>query len=40
MIIGLFSLIFQIANGRPYKSSGGPLVYSEELKREIPEGWE
>ncbi len=26
--------------GKPYKSSGGTMVYSEELKREIPEGWE
>lgn len=25
--------------GRPYKSSGGRMVWSEELKREIPEGW-
>lgn len=25
--------------GRPYKSSGGKMVYNEELKREIPEGW-
>src|SRR5699024_7793626 len=23
-----------------YKSSGGKIVYNEELKREIPEGWE
>lgn len=28
------------ANGKPYKSSGGKMVYSEEMKREIPEGWE
>lgn len=27
-------------NGKPYKSSGGKMVYNEELKREIPEGWE
>ena len=26
-------------NGKPYKSSGGKMVYSPELKREIPEGW-
>ena len=26
--------------GKPYKSSGGKMVYNEELKREIPEGWE
>lgn len=27
-------------NGKPYKSSGGKMVYNEKLKREIPEGWE
>ena len=27
-------------NGKPYKSSGGAMVYNEELKREIPDGWE
>lgn len=27
-------------NGKPYKSSGGKMVYNEVLKREIPEGWE
>ncbi|MFN3137691.1 MAG: restriction endonuclease subunit S [Allomuricauda sp.] len=26
-------------NGQPYKSSGGKMVYNEQLKREIPEGW-
>jgi len=31
---------FPDADGKPYKSSGGKMVYSEELKREIPEGWE
>lgn len=31
---------FPDENGKPYKSSGGEMVYSEELKREIPEGWE
>ena len=25
--------------GRPYKASGGKMVWSEELKRKIPEGW-
>ena len=30
---------FPDANGRPYKSSGGEMVYSPELKREIPKGW-
>ena len=28
------------ANGKPYKSSGGKMVYNPTLKREIPEGWE
>jgi len=27
------------ADGKPYKSSGGEMVYVEELKREIPAGW-
>lgn len=31
---------FPDANGKPYKSSGGKMVYNEGLKREIPEGWE
>ena len=31
---------FPDENGRPYKSSGGKMVWNEELKREIPEGWE
>lgn len=31
---------FPNEEGRPYKSSGGKMVYSEILKREIPEGWE
>ena len=31
---------FPDANGNPYKSSGGAMVYNEQLKREIPEGWE
>ena len=26
-------------NGKPYKSSGGKMVYNPELKREIPDGW-
>ena len=26
--------------GKPYKSSGGKMVFNEALKREIPEGWE
>ncbi len=28
------------ANGKPYKSSGGKMVYNETLKREIPDEWE
>jgi len=28
------------AEGKPYKSSGGKMVWCEELKREVPEGWE
>lgn len=30
---------FPDAQGRPYKSSGGKMVYNSVLKREIPEGW-
>lgn len=25
--------------GKPYRQSGGPMVYNEVLKREIPQGW-
>lgn len=31
---------FPDVNGKPYKTSGGKMVWNEELKREIPEGWE
>ncbi|MBQ3657431.1 MAG: restriction endonuclease subunit S [Bacteroidales bacterium] len=31
---------FPNADGKPYKSSGGKMVWNEQLKREIPEGWE
>ncbi|MFN8244716.1 MAG: restriction endonuclease subunit S [Ferruginibacter sp.] len=31
---------FPDANGKPYKSSGGKMVWNEELRREVPEGWE
>lgn len=31
---------FPDENGKPYKSSGGEMVYNETLKREIPKGWE
>lgn len=30
---------FPDENGRPYKSSGGKMVWNEKLKREIPENW-
>lgn len=30
---------FPDANGKPYKSSGGKMVWNEELKREIPARW-
>ena len=30
---------FPNAEGKPYKSSGGKMVYNDKLKREIPEGW-
>lgn len=34
-------LQFEFPNeeGKPYKSSGGTMVWNEKLKREIPEGW-
>ncbi len=31
---------FPNEDGKPYKSSGGKMVWNEELKREVPEGWE
>ena len=30
---------FPDKNGKPYKSSGGKMVWNEQLKREVPEGW-
>jgi len=30
---------FPDQNGKPYKSSGGKMVYNETLKRDIPEDW-
>ena len=30
---------FPDQNGKPYKSSGGKMVYNPEIKREIPDGW-
>jgi type I restriction enzyme S subunit len=31
---------FPNKDGKPYKSSGGKMVWNEQLKREVPEGWE
>jgi type I restriction enzyme S subunit len=31
---------FPNEQGKPYKSSGGKMVYNAELKREIPDGWD
>jgi type I restriction enzyme S subunit len=31
---------FPDTNGKPYKTSGGKMIWNEELKREIPDGWE
>lgn len=31
---------FPSEDGKPYKSSGGTMVWNEELGKEIPEGWE
>lgn len=31
---------FPDENGRPYKSTGGKMVWNDKLKREIPKGWE
>lgn len=30
---------FPNEEGKPYKSSGGAMLYNEELEKEIPEGW-
>ena len=35
-----FQFEFPNEEGNPYNSSGGKMVWNEELKREIPEGWE
>lgn len=35
-----FSIVTSSGVEKPYKSSGGKMVWNEELKREIPEGWE
>ena len=31
---------FPDENGKPYKSSGGKMIFNDELKRNIPVGWE
>ena len=31
---------FPDKNGKPYKTSGGKMVYNDQLKREIPAGWD
>lgn len=31
---------FPDKDGKPYKSNGGKMVWNEQLKQEIPEGWE
>ncbi len=31
---------FPDASGKPYKSSGGKMMWNEKIKREIPNGWE
>jgi len=31
---------FPDENGKPYKSTGGKMVWNDEVKREIPAGWE
>lgn len=31
---------FPDENGKPYRSSGGDMVWNEQLNREIPKGWE
>lgn len=38
---GYWFLQFDFPNeeGQPYQSSGGDMIWSEELKREIPKGW-
>ena len=39
MTTGFVQFDFPNEEGKPYKSSGGKMVWNEELKREIPEGW-
>ncbi|WP_139958573.1 restriction endonuclease subunit S [Flavicella sediminum] len=35
-----FPIVTSSGVDKPYKSSGGKMVFNKELKREIPEGWE
>ena len=30
---------FPDENGKPYRSSGGEMIWNDQLKREIPKGW-
>lgn len=41
-IFDYWFLQFEFPNkdGKPYKSSGGKMVWNKELKKEIPEGWQ
>ncbi|SJM95832.1 conserved hypothetical protein [Crenothrix polyspora] len=39
MTIWFVQFDFSDKDGKPYKTSGGKMVWNEELKREIPEGW-
>lgn len=41
MVYDYWFLQFEFPNkdGKPYKSSGGKMIWNEKLKREIPEGW-
>ena len=36
---GSHNLIFRMKHGKPYCSSGGKMVWNEQLKRNIPENW-
>lgn len=31
---------FPDENGKPYRASGGAMVWNEQLKRDIPSGWQ
>jgi len=35
-----FDFEFPDENGKPYKSSGGKMVFNDEMDQEVPEGWE